>query len=105
MFSKVQKRSCYRDRNIKETVKEFLLQHIVKFVTKEKKEYFIDVQPFLFSCQKLKRSGAFRVASFIRDHLYLISIYRLAEEDTGFIGHPVLAWALILGSGLMVQLQ
>jgi len=36
VLSKVQIRSCYRDRNVKETVGEFLLQHIVKFVIREK---------------------------------------------------------------------
>lgn len=31
----------YRDKNVKEMEKEFLLRHIVKVVTKEEKEIFV----------------------------------------------------------------
>lgn len=101
----------YRDKNVKEMEKEFLLQYIVKVVTKEEKEIFVCslVQEkntsSSFPARRWKdQEGMFRVASITRPHQYLISICRLPGEITGFISGPVLAWVLVLGSGVMVQL-
>lgn len=85
MFSRVQKRSCNKDRNIKEMVKEFLLNPM-KFITKGKKRIFHCCLAVLFLPEAEKiRPGVFRVASFTGDHLYLVSICRATERDAGFI--------------------
>lgn len=97
----VQERSCYRHRNIKETVEEFLLQRIVKFVT--------EGSTMLHCCLAVcplrslnNQAGVFRAASFTPPPIYEQHIG--VEECPGLISHLVLAWTLILNSDLVVEL-
>lgn len=70
---------------------EFLLNH-VEFITKGKKKIHACLAVlFLLEAEKI-RPGVFRFASFTGPHLYLVSIYRATEKDTGFI-------SVILGHG------
>lgn len=92
MFSKVQERSCYKNRNIKEMVKRvFAKSHEVHHQGEKRKFHYCLAVLFLPEAEKI-RPGVFRIASFTGQHLYLVSIHRATEKNTGFI-------SVILGPG------
>lgn len=84
MFSKVQKRSCYKDRNFKEMVKISAKSHEVHHKGKKRIFHSCLVVHFLPEAEKI-RPGVFRVASFTEDCRYLFAMYKATEKDTGFI--------------------